>query len=72
MIYTANSHPSTPKRQRNLYSVITSPMFLLIMNSVTWFFHDFCGLLFSAYRVVSTKNNNSYCYYYFETKVQVK
>ena len=36
-IYTAKSRPSTP-------IVLYSFRFLLLMKSVTWFFHDCCGL----------------------------
>ena len=43
-IYTAKSRPSTPKRQRCLFSAISSSMPLLFMKSVTWFLHDSCGL----------------------------
>ena len=39
-IYTAKSRPSTPKRQRCLFSAISSSMPLLFMKSVTWFLHD--------------------------------
>ena len=44
MIYTAKSRPSTPKRQRCLSSPMSSSMFLFLMRSITWFFHDCCGL----------------------------
>ena len=43
-IYAAKSSVSFPKRQRYLFSAITSCMLLLLMKSVTWFFHDCCGL----------------------------
>ena len=39
MIYTAKSRPSTPKRQRCLFSAISYSMPLLFMKSVTWFLH---------------------------------
>ena len=43
-INTAKSRPSTPKRQRCLFSAISSSMPLLFMKSVTWFLQDSCGL----------------------------
>ena len=43
-IYTAKSRLSIPKRQTCLSSAISSSMFRLLMKSVTWFFHDYCGL----------------------------
>ena len=43
-IYTAKSRPSTPKRQRCLSTTIYSSMFLFLMKSVTWYFHDCSGL----------------------------
>ena len=41
--YTAKSPLFIPKRQKCLSSAICS-MFLLLMKSVTWIFHDCCGL----------------------------
>ena len=55
IIYAAKSHPSIPKHQRCLsYS-----MFMLLMKSVTWFFHDCCTFLFFSYRVVSTGKSSA-------------
>ena len=50
---------SVPKRQRCPSSNISSSKFLLLMKSVTWFFHDCCGLFFLAYHAMSTVKSSS-------------